>query len=81
MTEQRIELIQLENGDLVLRPAESSDQALMTLSFSERLSDSLEGLELTIANAMVQAGIECFQDIQASKVEQASAANASGMLH
>ncbi len=79
MTDARIELVQLENGDIVLRRADSPDQPLVTITISNEVSDLMPDDKIDIAQSMVEAGIDRYRDIQIERVEDAQAAQ--NMLH
>ena len=79
MTDSRIELVQLENGDIALRRADSPDKPLVTISISDEVEDLMPADKIDIAQAMVEAGIERYRDIQVERIEESQAAH--GMLH
>jgi len=79
MTDSRIELVQLENGDIALRRADSPDKPLVTISISDEVEDLMPADKIDIAQAMVEAGIERYRDIQVVRIEESQAAH--GMLH
>jgi len=81
MSEPVIELVQLENGDIVLRNSDNPDQPLVTISISDKVADLQPQDKMDIANAMVEAGIERYQDIQFKRVEEDSLHPATGLLH
>ena len=76
-----IELVQLENGDIALRHSEMPDQPLVTMTFSDELEPMISGAKLDIARAMVEAGIQRQQEIQASRIKEMQQASTSGLLH
>ena len=79
MTDSRIELVQLENGDIALRRADSPDKPLVTISISDEVHDLMPADRIDIAQSMVEAGIERYRDIQVERVEDSQALQ--GMLH
>ncbi len=79
MSESRIELVQLENGDIALRRSDSPDKPLVTIRISNEVDDLMPADKIDIAQAMVEAGIERYRDIQTERVEEVQAAQ--GMLH
>jgi len=81
MSEPVIELVQLENGDIVLRNSDNPDQPLVTISISDKVAKLQPEDKMEIANAMVEAGIERYQDIQFKRVEEDSVYPESGLLH
>lgn len=81
MSKPMIELVQLKNGDIVLRHSDEPDLAIVTISFSDALASMMPGDRMDISKAMVEAGIERFQQIQFDRAEQTHAVSESGLLH
>jgi len=81
MSDPIIELVQLENGDIVLRNSDKPDQPLVTISISDEVENLQPEDKMELANAMVEAGIERYQDIQFKRVEEDSYFPESGLLH
>lgn len=81
MSDPIIELVQLENGDIALRSSDNPEEPLVTISISKKVENLLPGDRLEIANAMIEAGIECYQDIQFQRTEELRTAQESGLLH
>ena len=80
MTEKIMELVLLENGDIVLRDADSSDnEPMMKLSFSKDVNKLLKNSKLDIARVMLEAGIERHQEIELAKEQQES--KSTDLLH
>lgn len=79
MAESRIELVQLENGDIALRHSDSPDEPLVTIRISDQVQDLMPMDKIDIAQSMVEAGIERYRDIQIERVQEVEAAH--GMLH
>ena len=68
MTSHVLELIELKNGDVVLRRADEPEEALVTISFSDVFSEYVDGIKLAIAKEMIQAGSNAYADIVSSEV-------------
>lgn len=79
MAESRIELVQLENGDIALRRSDSPEEPLVTIRISDQVHDLMPMDKIDIAQSMVEAGIERYRDIQIERVQDVEAAH--GMLH
>lgn len=79
MTEKVMEMVQLENGDVVLRDVDSSGEPVMTLSFSKGVNELLQNAKLDIAKVMLEAGIQRHQEILLAQ-DQLQSTN-SGLLH
>ena len=81
MSDPIIELVQLENGDIVLRQSDNPDNPLVTISISNQVENLLPEDKIDVANAMVEAGIERYHDIQFKRVEEEHVFPASDLLH
>lgn len=79
-SESRIELVQLANGDIVLRNSDNPDDPLVVITISDQVDDLMPMDKIDIAQSMVEAGIERYRDIQVERVEESQTVN-SGMLH
>lgn len=79
MSESRIELVQLENGDIALRRSDSPDKPLVTIRISDEVEDLMPSDRIDIAQSMVEAGLERYQDIQVERVDHAEPIQ--GLLH
>ncbi|MCR8921760.1 hypothetical protein NO559_03190 [Dasania sp. GY-MA-18] len=53
-----LEIIELANGDIVLKRAEHGDDALVTIRFSDEAKAFIDDGTIDVAKAMIQAGIE-----------------------
>ena len=76
-----IELVQLDNGDIVLRSSDKPQEPLVTISISNNVENLLSGDRMEIASAMVEAGIESYQEIQFRRTEELRTVQESGFLH
>lgn len=81
MTDSVIELIKLENGDIALRNADSPDEYLLTIKFSDPVKGMLQFDQMEVARAMVEAGMDSFREIQVQRIKEVEAAVESGRLH
>ncbi|MFT5573134.1 MAG: hypothetical protein ACI9FR_002067 [Cryomorphaceae bacterium] len=85
MSDPIIELVQLENGDIALRNSDNPDQPLVTICISEQVQNLLPGDRIDVANAMIEAGIERYQEIQFQRMEDEQSdleqVQSSGLLH
>lgn len=80
-TDSIIELVQLENGDIALRNSDTPDEPLLTINFSEQVRSFLQADQMLVANAMVEAGINSYRDVQMERIKEGREAAATGMLH
>lgn len=53
-----LEIIELSNGDIVLKRADNDEEELVTIRFSEEAKAFIEDGAIDVAKAMIQAGIE-----------------------
>ncbi|HAU69144.1 MAG: hypothetical protein P8I38_08530 [Arenicella sp.] len=79
--ETTVELVHLKNGDIALRRADSPEQPMVVIRFSDSSLSLVAPDKMDIARAMVEAGIQRFGDIQSQRVEEAKEAAEQGMLH
>ena len=56
-----LELIELANGDVALRKASSTDEPIVSISFSEKSKNTMQHLKMHVARAMVEAAISSYQ--------------------
>lgn len=56
--EMVLEIIELENGELAIRNADSDAEPMIKVNFSEELRDKLSGEYLDVARVMLTAGIQ-----------------------
>lgn len=58
------EIIELENGDVALRKADTDDEPLVTISFSGEAVERLQEQRIDVARAMISAGVQVATDIE-----------------
>lgn len=64
MESSLLEIVELENGEIVLRRADSDDQEpLLNIRFAKKPLGDLPELRIEIAKAMIQAGIQTFTEL------------------
>jgi hypothetical protein len=82
-----LEIIELENGEVVLQQAGSSANPLLSIKFSDESRSYLEAfgnLKMLIAKAMIQSGVQTFSEYmqeQADIVENDGERPANAVLH
>lgn len=82
MSDPIIELVQLENGDIALRNSEQPDKPLVTITISDQVKNLMPGDKIDLANAMIEAGIERYQEIQCQRIEDEELMSpGSSLLH
>ncbi|WP_226704463.1 hypothetical protein [Microbulbifer elongatus] len=69
MPSETYEIIELSNGDVALRRAGHKDDPLVRIHFSAESLDFLREHKVAIARAMLEAGIEAVQEINALEPE------------
>ena len=65
--ETTLELVEAENGTLLLRDAEKEDAPLMTIDFSDKLKDLLGSDTQAIGQHMIHAAIQVIMQKQMSQ--------------
>ncbi len=58
-----LEIVELNNGDIVLQPADGDDSPMVTIRFSDEAVDHMPFMKLEVAKAMIQAGIQAFAEL------------------
>ncbi|TVS18168.1 MAG: hypothetical protein EA417_04280 [Gammaproteobacteria bacterium] len=64
MTEQQLELLQLDNGDVVLQRPDQSGEELVRVRFAPELLHMLGDDLLEVAHAMMEAAADAVGDLQ-----------------
>jgi len=63
MKQKTIKLVELENGDIVLKDSKSTNEPLLRLSFSKTVENMLQENKLEVVRVMLEAGIDRHQEI------------------
>ncbi|WP_148862322.1 hypothetical protein [Marinobacter fonticola] len=63
MSTSILEIVELPDGDFALRRADDETAPLVRISFSQEARDMMEEQDLTVAKAMMTAGIEAVGNI------------------
>lgn len=63
MSPSFFEIVQLGNGDYALRRVDDDSAPLVKISFSAEAKEMLEDRDMSVAKAMIAAGIEAAGDI------------------
>ena len=74
MSDMFLEIIELENGQIALRRADSDDEPIMRICFSDDVRAQLDDECIDVAKVMLTAGIHMISDLN---VKAASTAEAS----
>lgn len=64
-----LEIVQLANGEIVLRRADEDGDPLISISFSDESKSYIGEAGVDIAKAMIQAGIQAAAQIHDSLIE------------
>ncbi len=65
-----LELVELPNGDIVLRRSEDDGEPLVVISFSNESRQFMTAPPLEVARAMIQAGIQVAADDGGMAIEE-----------
>lgn len=76
MAELFLEIVELENGEVVLREMESDDVPVMRVSFSDDMKKRLQDQHLDVAKVMLSAGIHMAAEMQNKAAEAQELQNA-----
>lgn len=63
MSPSFFEIVQLSNGDYALRRIDDDSAPLVTISFSDEAREMMEDRDMSVAKAMIAAGIEAAGDV------------------
>ena len=63
MSPSFFEIVQLGNGDYALRRVDDDSAPLVKISFSAEAKEMLEDRDMSVAKAMIAAGIEAAGDV------------------
>lgn len=64
------EVVMLTNGDVVLKRVDETEEPLIRISFSDEARFFLDDMQLDVARAMIDAGIEAVEQIDMLGDEQ-----------
>ena len=64
-----LELVELPNGDVALKRADTDEKPLMHIRFSEESGIALNDIKMQVARAMIEAGIEAFAELNTIQVD------------
>ena len=73
-----LEIVELENGDVVLQQVNSGSKPLLNIRFSDESKAYLEtfgNLKMLVAKAMIQAGVQAFSEYMHEQAEAADTAS------
>ncbi|MEX0624056.1 hypothetical protein [Saccharospirillum sp.] len=61
------EIIELANGEVALRRADSNDAPLLVIRFSDEAKERLKEQRLDVARAMISAGVQVATEIESGE--------------
>ncbi len=73
MSDMFLEIIELDDGDIALRRADSTDEPIMRISFSEQVKEQLQEQCVDVAKVMLTTGIHMVSDINVKAAEASEA--------
>ncbi len=62
-------MVELDNGNFVLRKADSKDEPLVSINFSQEAKDMMFGNDSEVAKVMVSAGAQAVASFHQSRLE------------
>ncbi|MEH6577886.1 MAG: hypothetical protein V7731_12485 [Amphritea sp.] len=78
MPDMFLEIIEMEDGDVALRRADSNEEPIMRISFSADVKQQLQEQCVDVAKVMLTTGIHMLSDINAKAVAEESAVSGDG---
>jgi len=81
-----LEIVELENGDVVLQQVNAAGKPLLNIRFSDESKtylDTCGNLKMLVAKAMIQAGVQVFSEYMHEQAETADPIpeSPSALLH
>ena len=71
MSDMFLEIIELDDGQIALRRADSEDEPIMRISFSDDVREQLDDECIDVAKVRLTAGIHMISDLNGKAVEKA----------
>ena len=84
MSSSVLEIVELPDGEIVLKKADSEEEPLLNIRFSDESLATMPQIRLEVAKAMIQAGIQAFAELSdqvAFEEAEISEASLSRVLH
>ena len=63
MSSSVLEIVELPDGDIVLRRADDDSEPLLNIRFSDEADTNMPEIRLEVAKAMIQAGIQAYAEL------------------
>ena len=64
-----LEIIEMVNGDIVLKPAGENNKPLLTIRFSGETNKYVSNDRIEVAKAMINAGIDALSELKHVKLD------------
>ena len=64
-----LEIIEMVNGDIVLKPAGKNNKPLLTIRFSVEANKYVSNDRIEVAKAMINAGIDALSELKHVKLD------------
>ncbi len=82
MSTELLEIVELEDGEIVLQRADDDSEPMVRIRFSEESNLYLMGQGLEVARAMIQAGIQAAAAVvEQGEMEMEASHEAPRVLH
>lgn len=84
MSSTVLEIVELPDGEIVLKRVDSEEEPLLNIRFSEESLGYMPQVRLEVAKAMIQAGIQAFAELTeqvAADDAESAVVPASQVLH
>lgn len=70
MSDMFLEIVELDDGQIALRRADSDDEPIMRITFSEEVRDQLDDDYIDVAKVMMTAGIHMITDLNGKALSE-----------
>ncbi|MCV6611099.1 MAG: hypothetical protein OIF55_10055 [Amphritea sp.] len=72
MSDMFLEIVEMDDGQIALRRADSDDEPIMRITFSDEVREQLDEEYIDVAKVMMTAGIHMISDLNVKSEEERS---------
>lgn len=77
MSDMFLEIVEMDDGQIALRRADSDEEPIMRITFSEEVRNQLDDEYIDVAKVMMTAGIHMISDLGGKPSEESVESGAS----
>lgn len=79
MPDMFLEIVELDDGEIALRKADSDDEPIMRVNFSDHILEQLQDQHIDVAKVMLTAGIHMISDMNQKSEDDLSLTTEEGV--